>query len=422
MFKKKSLTLVLALTLLFSLSLTAGAWWIFGNDDEKEQVEIRLSGWSSSPTESKLFEKVIKGFEKENPNINVKYEPIQGSYMDKLQTQLASGTAPDVFYVDSVWLPALASKNVLYPMDKFMKQSGVEDSEFLPGLINGFEYQGKQYGIPKGYSTLGLFYNKRMFKEAGITDVPDTWAELYQVAKKLTKDTDGDGKVDQWGMSLNTSLARFIVFLHQNGEQLLNDSMTKSALDSPEAIKALEFYNMLYQKGYAAQPGDVGAQWLGDALGKDRVGMVVTGNWTIPFMKDQYPEVEYGVAPLPKKKKKSTMAFTVAYSIARRSDHPKAAWKLVKYLTSETGQRKWVKLGMELPSRKELADMDYFNSHPKRKTLMDFGEYAEAWQFNVKFKPIVDSVNTTLQAVFLGEVTPEEGLKEVSDKINEVLK
>ncbi len=421
MFKRKSLLVGLVLVLLFSLTVPGEAFFGFGGDDEEQEgpVEIRFSGWTSSPTEGKLVEKLLEDFEEDHPNIKVKYEPIQGSYMDKLQTQLASGTAPDVFYLDSVWLPAMASKGVLKPLDDYMAEDNVQKDEFISGLINGFEYDGTQYGIPKDYSTLGLFYNKRMFEEAGIEEPPQTWEELYQVAKKLTRDTDGDGEIDEWGMTLNTDLARFIAFLHQNDGQVLNEQGNKTVIDNQAGVEALKFYNKLYQEGYAVRPGEVGAQWLGDALGKDKVGMVVTGNWTIPFMNDQYPEVDFGVAQLPKKEVKSTMAFTVAYCIDKNSEHPEAAWELVKYLTSEEGQRRWASLGLAMPSRKELADMVYFDQHPRRQTLMNSGEFAKAWQFNEHGQQIIDRMNTALQAVLIDNQKPEQVLSETAEEINQ---
>jgi carbohydrate-binding protein len=157
-----------------------------------EKVTVRLSGWASSPAETALLESLLYKFSIENPDILVKYEPITGDYKQVLLTSIASGTEPDIFYVDIFWWLELAANDALLPLDNLMATSGVSRDDFIPALIDAFTYKGKTYGIPKDFNTLGMFYNKALFDKAGLAYPTDdwTWDDLRAAAEKLTDLSD----------------------------------------------------------------------------------------------------------------------------------------------------------------------------------------------------------------------------------------
>src|SRR5438034_10783825 len=174
--------------------------------------EIRISGWSSSPTEDALLTDSINAFMTANPTVKVKWEPIAQDYETVLKTNLAAGTEADVFYADIFWIDSLMKTGKLLALDDLMAKSGVKKDDFVPTLINAFSYQGKTYGIPKDFNTLGLVYNKDLFKAAGVAEPTNdwTWTDLQTAAKKLTS-----GSVV--GLSLPADAARFVPFLWQAG-------------------------------------------------------------------------------------------------------------------------------------------------------------------------------------------------------------
>ena len=146
--------------------------------------DIRISGWSSSPTEDALLQDSINAFMTANPNVKVKWEPIAQDYETVLKTNLAAGTEADVFYADIFWIDSVMKTGKLLALDELMAKSGVKKEDFVPTLINAFAYQGKQYGIPKDFNTLGLVYNKDLFKAAGVAEPTNdwTWTDLQAAA------------------------------------------------------------------------------------------------------------------------------------------------------------------------------------------------------------------------------------------------
>ncbi len=155
-----------------------------------------------SPGEPALVRQVLEGFEEKNPDIEVRYEPISGTYMTLIQTRIAAGTPPDLFTLSDVNAPDLIAAGVLMPLDEWIERDGVDLDDFYPNLLNAFRHDGKIYGLPKDYNTLGLFYNKDMLAEAGVSP-PQTWEELRDAARKLT-----DKSAGRYGLCLTPDMAR----------------------------------------------------------------------------------------------------------------------------------------------------------------------------------------------------------------------
>ncbi len=139
----------------------------------QEATQVRLTGAPSSPEESRLLEQVLQDFEAKFPDITVVWEPVTQQYAEKLQTDLAAGTAADVFYVDSLLAPDLAARGVLLPLDEPMAGAGVRAEDFYAGLIEAFQWQGKTYGLPKDWSSLAMVYDPQAFDGAGIVGPAD---------------------------------------------------------------------------------------------------------------------------------------------------------------------------------------------------------------------------------------------------------
>lgn len=381
------------------------------------EVVVRLGGWPSSPVEQKALEEAVKVFnEKYAGKIKLVYEPIPGDYRVKLTAMLSAGNAPDIFYLDVNWAEEFFSKGVIEPLDFYVKMFKLDLSDFYPSLVEAFKYKGKLYGIPKDFSTLALFYNKRMFDEAGIP-YPDsswTWYDLLWAAAKLTRDIDGDGKIDVWGLALYpAAFNRVIPFILQAGGRVVKEDLS-TALGEPEAIEGIKFYFDLHNRWkVAVSPQDVGAGWLGDAFGKQKVAMVMSGPWMLGFLKENFPEVDFGVAELPHLKKRATMVYTVCYAIPKTSKHKKEAFIALKFLVSEGMKIFTERLGV-LPSRKSLAEKD--KNDPIKRAFYAGVEYAHPWKIPTPSgiaSKAIDEINTRFMKIWNGEMTVEEAVREI---------
>jgi multiple sugar transport system substrate-binding protein len=282
---------------------------------EKPKIEVRLSGWTASPEEENLLRSSLYDFSVDNPDILVKYEPITEEYWAKIMTMVTAGTEPDIYYMDIFQFPFYAEKAVLMPIDDLMATTSTEKADFIDTLINAFSHDGKVYGIPKDFNTLGLFYNKGIFSEAGLDEPTDdwTWDDLKGAAAALTK---ADENV--YGVGVPSDAGRFPIFVFQNGGQIMSEDFSDTLLDSEEAIEAAEFYTGLRDEGIGIIPSDVGTGWQGEAFGKGNLAMVYEGGWMIPYLTSQFPDIEFGaVIPPAGPVGEGNLMFTVAYVISK---------------------------------------------------------------------------------------------------------
>ncbi len=378
-----------------------------GKDGEK--VEVTLAGWGGNPTEEKLLKQTIEDFEAKHPNIDVKLEVITEQYMDVIKTRLIGGEGPDVFYLDAFEAPGLIETGVIEPLDEYVTDDfDVED--FEKPLLEAFISDDKTYGFPKDYSTLALFYNKKMLAEAGV-EVPKTWEDFREASKKLTKD-------GQYGFGVAPELARQFWVAESLGGDVVKED--KANFASAEVTKALQpVIDMHNVDKSAVEAKEVGVTWGGEIFGQQKAAMVIEGNWAIPFLADTFPDVDYGTAELPAiNGEKSTMAYSVAYVMNAASEKKEASWKLLSYLTGKEGMETWTSKGYALPTRKSVAEKLGYDKDELRGPLVAGASYATVWSEGSNLPIIVNNFNNQFMSAFLGDRPLEEALKEAEKQAN----
>ncbi|MGP1908829.1 ABC transporter substrate-binding protein [Metabacillus sp. JX24] len=378
-----------------------------GADGEK--TEVTLAGWGGNPTEEKLLKQTIADFEEKHPNIDVKLEVITEQYMDVIKTRLIGGEGPDVFYLDAFEAPALIETGVIEPLDEYVTED-FDVADFEKPLLEAFIADDKTYGFPKDYSTLALFYNKKMLADAGV-EVPQTWDEFREAAKTLTK----DGK---YGFGVAPELARQFWLAESLGGDVVKDG--KANFASAEVAEALKpIIDMHNVDKSAVEPKEVGATWGGEVFGQQKAAMVIEGNWAIPFLADTFPDVEYGTAELPSVNgEKSTMAYSVAYVMNAASEKKEASWELLSYLTGKEGMETWTSKGYALPTRKSVAEKLGFDKDELRGPLVAGAEYATVWSEGTSLPIVMNNFNNQFLSAFLGDRPLEEALKEAEKQAN----
>lgn len=371
---------------------------------------VTLSGWQSNPAEGKLLEAVLQKFEAIHPNIKVKYEAIADRYMDVLKTRLIGDTAADVFFLDAVEAPLMMASNVLEPLDNYIS-SDFDLVDFAPNLLAAFKCGGKICGLPKDFSTLSLFYNKQLFREAGLTEPPQTWEELREVAKKLSADRNGDGRIDRYGLGIAPELARQYFAIGLFGGRLIDDR-GYAAFASPESLKGLQLILDLYQKDRSAgQPSDAGASSGSEMFGQGKAAMVIEGPWAIPYLKETFPNLNFGTAEVPTiAGQKSTMAYTVAYVMNQQAKQKAAAWELIAYLTGKEGMKAWAEQGVVLPSRQSVLLELGYDRDPLYAPFVAGAAYATIWQANEHLPLILTHFNNQFISALLGEQSLEQAM------------
>lgn len=365
-------------------------------------VTITLSGWSNL-NEQQLLQQVIKNFEAKHPRIKVKYDVIADAYMDVLKTRLIGETAADVFYLDAFAAPEIMLPGVLEPLDKYISTK-FNLADFDSKFLKVFQQNGKIYGLPKDFSTLALFYNKKAFQAVGLSQPPKSWAELREYAKILTiKNQDG---IKQYGFGIIPELARQVFMIKAFGGDLTN-SDGKAAFATSESLKGLQLIIDQYREDKSTvQPTDVGTDSGSEMFGQEKVAMVIEGSWLIPYLKETFPNVEYATAEVPTvHDKKGTMAYTVAYVMNQQSKHKSEAWELISYLTGKEGMKAWTSQGSVFPTRKSVTTALKYDKNPLYSPFIAGAGYATVWQVDKNLPTIANNFNNQFISALLGEQT-----------------
>ncbi|HEY9640986.1 MAG TPA: ABC transporter substrate-binding protein, partial [Coleofasciculaceae cyanobacterium] len=345
-------------------------------------------------------------------------EPVADQYMDVLKTRLIGDAAPDVFFLDSFEAPFLMSNGVLEPLNAYLTPE-FDLADFETTLLAPFQQDGILYGLPKDCSSLALFYNQQAFAEVGITQPPTTWDELLADAQRLTRDRDGNGKIDQYGLGILPDLARLVYLMRAFGGTAI-DSRGQAAFASEAALKGLNLIVQPYQNRIAARPPDVGANSGTEMFGQGKAAMVIEGNWAIPFLQETFPTLPFATAEVPRiQGQPGTMVYTVGYVMNRRSQHKPEAWELIRYLTGKTGMALWTKGGSALPSRHSVAQQLHYDRDPLRSPLIAGIKYATPWQLGQYPAAIMNSFNNQFTSAILGEQPLRQALQRAQDSANQ---
>jgi multiple sugar transport system substrate-binding protein len=401
------------------IALACGAVLVGCGRDETgppARTRIRLSGYTGNPAETELLAALVDEFNRSQGAVEAIYEPVPGQYYPKILTMLVARTAPDVFYLDSLYFRPFLAKRILRPLDEYMRGSGLRREAFFPALFDAFSHDGQSYGIPKDFNTLGLFYNKRIFDREQMAYPQSTWdlGMLRTVARRLTA-ASGRG----WHALALThdDPDRYLPVARMFGATLF-DPAGRCAIDSPEGEQAMAYYAGLKLVDRAAiYPSEAGATTTYDVFGRGLVAMAFEGSWLIPYLRQAFPDVRYGVSELPVGRSgRSNFLFTVAYVIPWTSRHPDAAWRLIEFLTSEPVQER---ITFALPSRVSVSER-YVRRHPEYGPIRDAAAYAVAYEFGPKGDRVRERLGSMVQEVFLGAKDVPAALRDAARDIDRI--
>ena len=294
-------------------------------------------------------QEIIAAFEKANPDILVQLEAVAGAdYYTRLLTQIAAGDAPDIIQIGDDAVPMFVSKGGFLPLDDFITGTyPLDTSIYLPGTLKPGIYKGQQYFLPKDFSPLSVYFNKKIFDQFGV-DYPTgdwTWDEFLKTAQELTKDTDGDGNTDIWGVQLSANwTSGFEYWVAAAGGRLISEDGTTyiGYMDSPETISAVQFYADMYNKYKVAPPPADFNLWAGGnpEFETGKAAMRLFGRWPQTGLRNN-PNVDLGVVEVPAGVKKANVLFWGGFGIYSGTKNPEAAWRFLKFYTGAEGSEIW---------------------------------------------------------------------------------
>ena len=390
------------------------------------EAKIDYSIWGD-PTELKNQQEIVKAFHVAEPKITV--NPVVSdwdTYWDKLQTGLAGGAAPDVFAMDGPLFPDYASRDVLLDLSSYIQAEGYPLTSLNELAVKDFTTaDGKQMGLPRDLNVIALFYNKDLFDKAGVPYPDDTWdwQKLVDVAKQLTKDTNSDGKVDQWGLYTETTDMEnyWSSLVWQNGGDILAPDGKSTVLDTDQAAGGLQFLQDLIWKDKVVPDPALFAE-TGDAFEQGKAAMEINGSWLVAT--DEAAGLKFGIAPLPTGPAgRATSVNPTGAVISKGTKSPDAAWAFVKYLASPEAQQMIMALKASLPVNTEVLTGPYATSYDGAKVLADALAYAHLKPSFKGYNDFTTALQDELDThVFNApDETAAQAIANVKDKLNQIL-
>ncbi len=383
----------------------------------------------------KIIDGFAADFEKENPGIKVK--PIySGTYQDtitKALTAVKSGEPPVTSILLSTDMYTLIDEDAIVPFDNLVKTP--EDQawlkSFYPAFMENSQTGGKTWGIPFQRSTIVLYWNREMFKEAGLDPnrAPANWKEMAEYAQKLTK-RDASGKVTQWGLQIPSSgfpYWLFQAFAIQNGVNLMNAAGTETYYDRPEVIEALAYWVDLVRKLKVHPEGIVEWGTTPKDFFEKKMAMMWTTTGNLTNVKEN-AKFDFGVAMLPAGKQRGSPTGGGNFYLFKKSTpaQQQAAFRFVKWITAPERAAQWgIDTGYvavradawETPAMKQ-----YVAGFPAAAVARDQLPFAKAELSTHDNQRVTKALNDGLQAALTGTKTPEQAMKDAQREAERLLR
>lgn len=388
-----------------------------------KQVTIKYLTFSAGPDHIEDLDKIIAGFEEENPNIKVEYEVAPwGDYFTKLQTLIASGTAPDTFELNYETFVTYASKDVLLDLTSYINNDNFDMSIYNKKALDAFKLKGKQYGLVESFSNVVLFYNKDLFDGAGVSypDASWDWDKELEVATKLTNEEKGI-----WGTYAPVQFWEFYKTIEQNGGKIFNEDKTEVVINSENNIETLQWMIDKSNK-YGVTPTDaqMSGQSDGDLFKNGKIAMLRTGVWMFDSFKDV--DFKWDIALEPGNTQKAHHFFSNGAAINSVTKNPDAAWKWMKYLTSSSKAAEIrIESNWELPAIEDETILKGYlekESPESREIVFEALDTLVVPPVIGNWNELTDVVGKELEMAKIGEKTAKEALDQAKIEIEKLLK
>lgn len=375
--------------------------------------------------ERAAYNEAIAEFERQNDvTVNVIVTNAD-QYDTKLQAAILGRKTPDVFYFDSGKVKAYAINDVLQDLTPYLEGTGTAVDELWPLAVDLYRYDGETqgegdslYGLPKDIGPFSFGYNRTMFEEAGIElpdpEVPYTWERFAEVCQELTRDTDDDGQLDQWGTGLNVTW-NLQALVWSNGAGWSDEAATTVTVDTPEFAEALQFFADL-QNVYEVTPSiaesqtlDTYQRWM-----RGQIGFFPVAPWDLSTYRDL--DFDWDLIPYPAGStgSPSTWIGSLGIGVSSTSTNPEMAARLVAFLSADPDTQKLlVDAGVQIPNVRstalEWAEDDSFmpvNKSEMIRIVEDYGRplpgyntYNAEWytEFFTNIQPVLDGDQTAAE-------------------------
>lgn len=382
---------------------------------------LTISNWGD-PNDQAVYADVKQRFQAKYPKVKVtdNFTPITtwSDYVNKLLTEAAAGRAPDVINIAIEGLRLGLDKKLFQSLDGYVRndpEGQAITTDVDPRLLSSLAFEGQQYLLPSNWNTMLIYYNTKMFSDAGIDRPSDdwTWDDFLAIAKQLTT---GSGGSKVFGFALPYFNFGLTPWFYSNGTSEVSKDLTKSNLKDPKMTESATWVrDLVTTHGVAPQPKGADPYQLFPA---GKAAMTGAGHWvTGPFAQAGF--TDYDVLPWPQKTTKATVYGTAGFGIHPGSDNPDLAWEYIKELAGSTTQAAWVKNGAATPASMKAAESPEFLKAPASADLY-YGaiDYASPVAAPTVFNVLEPAVMRAMDEIMAGK-NPEAALAKADSEVSD---
>jgi multiple sugar transport system substrate-binding protein len=331
--------------------------------DEVTRITVMVSG---DPEEIEAYRAVIMAFNRSQTAIDAELLPFadRDELIVRLSTSIAGGEPPDLFLMNYRYYGQFAARDALEPVDAYLEGSEAFSAEdFFGTAMTPSRWEGRQVCLPQNVSSLVVYYNADRFAEAGLPLPAEgwTWDDMVRSAQALTRDDDGDGTTDVYGLGVDPEIIRLAPLIWSNGGSLVDDEAAPTRFDfDASAVTAMQRFIDL-RSLHEVTPTDEEAESedLESRFLNDRLGMLMESRRVVPTLRT-ISSFGWDVAPFPVMRERVSVLHSDAYCITAGSDAKDASWRFIEFALGPEGQRITAEAGPTVPSLRSVADSDAF--------------------------------------------------------------
>ncbi|WP_251032439.1 sugar ABC transporter substrate-binding protein [Mesobacillus foraminis] len=417
MIKKKGFSLIVVLVFMLVLSACSSEEPASG---EKEKKDGKLSGtltvWvhpyvasDLKDKQSAVFEKMAADFNKEHPDVKVKFEEIPWANREqKILTALAADQGPDVFYLIPDMMGQFAEKGVLTPLTDLLGDFDKED--FPESSLEAVTYKEELYGLPILHEVIANVYNTKILEEIGGSKdkLPTTWKEYEALAEKAVE-KGYFARSYEGGNTLNATLYPLI---WQAGGDII-DKDGKVVINSEKSVKAFETLNEWYKNGWIPKDSINTIDHFASFLEGKIFSTGATG-LTLSTLKNR-EFTDYVLGPPLKGEKQLTFGTTGMFVVPSNSKNKEAAAQLIKYMTNTENSTAFNELTKYIPPRESASSL--YDNDPEMKLMTDWVKYTKPGVIHPVARDILPKVQAEVQAMMEGKKSPKEAADAAANAI-----
>jgi multiple sugar transport system substrate-binding protein len=397
-----------------------------GTSSSNEKIELKLS-FPGADGDKKILDQVLAEFYKDNPNITVTpiYIPNQGwgDYINKLRTMIAGGNSPDVARVAIEGIQMLVKEDMALPLDDYMKKYPdlVKDmSDYQQKIQSSFVVGGKTYGFTWDWNNVVMHLNTNMLKDAGLPMPEANWNkdDFLRYAQALTKEKNG---TKTFGFSIPNFYFAASAWLYNNNASPLNEDMTTSKLDDPNAIELMQFFqDLIHKYKVAPVPTPVNNTEQTNQMIQGQVAMISAGRW--PFSDYEKNKIDYiDVQYLPTLKTNQPIFGGGAFPVMKSTKHAEAAFKLAVFLGGPYSQKNFLN-SRSIPTRTSIMEEVLPKSPPKNwKVYPESAKNAKVVQAPPDYTSVESIFNRYMSAIMTNQMDAASAMKSAKSEIDAAL-